>query len=60
MMWEAVANKTQATPFGILLDGVERLLFGYFHLSVGPTGDLHDHVQDIVVLISEEWDVMEI
>jgi len=59
VMGEAVANEAQAALFGILFDGVEGLLFGYFHLGVGPTGDLDDHVEDAIVPVGEKRDVVE-
>ncbi len=59
MVGEAVADETQTTFFDVLLDGVEGLLFGNLHLSVGPTRNLNDHVQDPIVLVGEKRDVVE-
>jgi hypothetical protein len=56
---EAIAHVTQATLLDVLLDGVERLLLGDFHLCIGPTGNLDDHVEDAVVPIRKQRDVME-
>ena len=56
---EAVAHVAQAALFDVLLDGIERLLFGDFHLGVGPAGNLDDHVEYAIALIGEERDVME-
>lgn len=59
MVGEAVADETQAALLGVLLDGVKGFLLGYFHLGVGPTGDLDDHVEDAIVLVGEKRDVVE-
>jgi len=56
---EAVAHKAQPALLDVLLDGVHELVFGDLHLRVRPAGDLDDHVEDAIVLISEEWDVVE-
>lgn len=58
MVGEAVADETQATLFDVLLDGVEGLLLGYFHLGVGPAGNLDDHVEDAIAPVREKWDVV--
>ena len=59
MVGEAVAHVAQATLLDVLLDGVERLLLGDFHLGIGPAGNLDDHVEDAIVPICKERDVME-
>ena len=59
MVGEAVAHVAQAALLDVLLDGIERLLLGDFHLGVGPAGDLDDHVEDAIALIGEERDVVE-
>lgn len=59
MVGEAVAHVAQATLLDVLLDGIERLLLGDFHLGVGPAGNLDDHVEYAIALIGEERDVME-
>lgn len=59
MVGEAVAHKAQTTLLDVLLDGVERLFFGDFHLGIGPAGDLDDHVEDAIVPICKERDVVE-
>lgn len=59
MVREAVANETKAALFDVLFDGVERFLLGNLHLCIGPAGDLDDHVQDAIVLVSKERDVVE-
>jgi hypothetical protein len=56
---EAVAHIAQATLLDVLLDGVERLLLGDFHLGIGPAGHLDDHVENAIVPICKERDVME-
>jgi hypothetical protein len=56
---EAVAHIAQATLLDVLLDGVERLLLGDFHLGIGPAGNLDDHVENAIVPICKERDVME-
>jgi hypothetical protein len=56
---EAVAHVAQTALLDVLLDGIERLLLGDFHLGVGPAGDLDDHVEDAIALIGEERDVVE-
>ena len=55
---EAVADIAKLSSLDILLDGVERLLLGDFHLGVGPTGDLDDHVEDAIGLVSEQRNVV--
>ena len=55
---EAVTDVTETALLDILLDGVERLLLGDFHLGVGPTGNLDDHVEDAIVLVGEQRDVV--
>ena len=59
MVGEAVADETQATLLDVLFDGVEGLLLADFHLGVGPTRDLDDHVEDAIVLVGEKRDVVE-
>jgi hypothetical protein len=59
VMWEAVADVSQAALFDVLLDGIQELLLGDFHLCVSPAGDLNDHVEDAVVLIREQRYIME-
>ena len=59
MVGEAVPHVAQFTFFDVLFDRIEGFLFGDFHLSVGPTGNLDYHVEDVLVLISEKRDVME-
>jgi len=56
---EAVAHVAQTTLLNVLLDRIESLFLGNFHFGVGPTGDLDDHVEDAITLISEERDVVE-
>lgn len=56
---EAVAYKTELALLDILLDGVEELLLGDFHLGVGPAGNFDDHVHDTHILVSEQRDIME-
>ena len=56
---EAVSDIAQATLLDVLLDGVERLLLGDFHLCIGPAGNLDDHVENAIVPICKERDVME-
>jgi hypothetical protein len=58
MVREAVANVTQSALLDILLDRVEGLFFGDLHFGIGPAGNLNDHVEDTVVLVSEEGDVV--
>ncbi len=58
MMGEAVANVTQSTLLDILLDGVEGLFFRDLHFSVSPARNFDDHVEDAVVLVSEEGNVV--
>jgi len=59
MVGEAITNVAKATFLDVLLDGVERLLFRNFHLSVRPARHLDDHVQDTIVVVREERDIME-
>lgn len=58
MMREAVANVTQSTLLDVLLDGVEGLFFADLHFSVSPARNFDDHVEDAVILVSEERDVV--
>ena len=58
MVREAVADETQATFFDVLFNGVESFLLGDFHLGVGPTGNLDDHVEDAIVLVGKKWNVV--
>ncbi|ELU40304.1 hypothetical protein AG1IA_05667 [Rhizoctonia solani AG-1 IA] len=53
MVGEAVADKTELALLNVLLDGIERLLLGDFHLGVGPTRNLDNHVQNAIVLVSK-------
>ena len=55
---EAVTDVTETALLDILLDGVERLLLGDFHLGVGPTGNLDDHVEDAIGLVGEQRNVV--
>jgi len=50
---EAIADKTKLALLDILLDGIEKLFLGNFHLAIGPSWDLHDHVEDSAVLVGE-------
>ena len=59
MVREAIPHKTQFTTFDILLDGVERLLLGNFHLGVCPPWNLDDHVQNAIVPVGKERDVVK-
>ena len=58
MVGEAVANVTQPTLLGILLDGIEGFFFRGLHFGVGPAGNLDDHVQDTAVLVSKKRDIV--
>jgi len=55
---EAVANVTQPTLLDILLNWVEGLFFRDLHFGIGPAGDFDDHVEDAIVLVSEEGDIV--
>ena len=55
---EAVTDVTETALLDILLDGVERLLLRDFHLGVGPTGNLDDHVEDAIGLVGEQRNVV--
>ena len=56
---EAVTDVAKLAPLDILFDGVERFFLGDFHLSVGPSRNFDDHVEDAILLISVEGNVME-
>lgn len=58
-MREAVPHKTETTTLDILLDRIEGLFLGDLHLSVCPSGDFDDHVEDTRVLVGEERDIVE-
>jgi hypothetical protein len=47
MMRETVPDKTQFALFYVLLDGIVWLIFGNFLLSIGPTRDFDNHVEDL-------------
>jgi hypothetical protein len=59
MMREAVTNVAQSIPLHILLDRIEELFLGDFHLGVGPSRDFDNHVENPIGLVDEEGDVME-
>ena len=59
MVGEAVPHEAQTALLDILLDGIELLLLGDLELGVGPAGNLDDHVEDALALVSEERDVVE-
>lgn len=59
MVGEAVAHEAQATLFNVLLNRVERLLLGDFHLCIGPARNLNNHVKDSIILVGKERDVVE-
>jgi hypothetical protein len=59
LMREAVPHEPQLALLDILLDRVQQLLFRDLLLGIGPSWDLHNHVQDCLLLISVEWDIME-
>jgi len=56
---EAIPDIAQFSPLDVLLDGVESLFLGDLHLRVGPARNLNDHVEDPLVLVSEEGDVVK-
>jgi len=58
-MRKTVADEPQFAPFDVLFDRVERLFLGDLHLSIGPTGNLYDHVKDTIVLVGEERNIVE-
>ena len=58
MVGEAVTDETQATFFDVLFDGVQELFLADFHLGVGPTGNLDDHVEDAILLVCEKRNVV--
>ena len=59
MVREAVPNIAQLALLDVLFDGIEGLLLGDLHLGVGPTRNLDDHVEDVLVDVGEEGDVVE-
>lgn len=56
---EAVAHVAQAALFDVLLDWIERLLLGNFHLGIRPAGNFDNHVENAIGLIGKERDVVE-
>jgi len=56
---EAVAHVAQAALFNVLLDGIERLLLGNFHLGIRPAGNFDNHVENAIALIGKEGDIVE-
>lgn len=59
MVREAVPHEPELPLFDVLFDGVERLFLGDFHLGIGPSGNLDNHVEDPVGLVGEEREIME-
>ena len=55
---ETVADESELALLDILLDRIEGLFLGNFHLCVRPSGNFDDHVQDPRLLVREEWDIM--
>ena len=58
-MGEAVADEAELALLDILLDGVQVLILGDLELGVGPTGNLNNHVEDVVGLVSIERNIVE-
>jgi len=58
MMRETVPDITQTTFLDILSDRVERLFFRNFELSIGPTRNFNDHVENPTRLISEKGNIV--
>ncbi|KAH3663826.1 hypothetical protein OGAPHI_005229 [Ogataea philodendri] len=56
---ETVSDESQLTLLGVLNDRVELLFLGNLQLGVGPSWNFDNHVQDLLGLISIQWDVME-
>lgn len=56
---ETVANVSQPAFLDILLDRIEGLLLGDLHLCIGPARNLDDHIENAIVLVSEERNVVE-
>jgi len=56
---EAVTDIAKLASLDVLFDGVEGLFLGDFHLGIGPSRNLDDHVEDAILLISVERNVME-
>ena len=58
MVGETVTDVAQLSTLDVLFDWVEGLLLGDFHLGVGPTGNLDDHVEDAIGLVGEQRNVV--
>jgi len=56
---EAVADKAELALLDVLLDGVEGFILGDLELGIGPTGNLDNHVEDVVGLVSVERNIVE-
>lgn len=56
---ETVPDVSKPPLLDILLDGIEGFFFGDLHLGVGPARHLDNHVEDTIVLISEERNIVE-
>jgi hypothetical protein len=59
LVGEAVSDVSKLALLDVLLDGVEELLLGDLKLSVGPSRNLNDHVQDSLLLVGVERNIVE-
>jgi hypothetical protein len=56
---EAVSDVSKLALLDVLLDGVEELLLGDLKLSIGPSRNLDNHVQDVLLLVGVERNIVE-
>ena len=52
-------NEAKSSILHVLLDGVSLLAQADLHLGIGATRDLHDHVEDCLLLVGVKGDVMQ-
>ena len=57
---EDVVHHAELAVLDVLLDGVAFLTQADFHLGVGATGNLHNHVQHTLVLLGIKRDVVKV
>lgn len=59
VVWETVSHKSQFALLSVLDDWIQLLLLRDFQLGVGPSWNLHNHVENGLLLVGIQWDVME-
>lgn len=59
LVGKAVANVSKLALLDVLLDRVEELLLGDLKLSISPSRNLNNHVQDGLLLVGIEGNIVE-